>query len=129
MPHTLTTTCCPDLHTWLGFYSGQAKPDAVAALAAHLDDCSSCQAILHAIAASTPGEDDAMIAELRAVSPQADSYESESACRLALERVQAFIPDGGEWPATQSQVPERLGEYRILGLLGRGGMGEVFRAV
>ena len=126
MPQTLETTRCPDRDTWSGFYAGKADPDSVDGLAAHLDHCRACQHVLDALGQTTADEADVLVAGLRAVSPEADAFEGEAECRQALERVQLLLPGAGELAGgSRTPVPEKLGEYRILQLIGRGGMGSV----
>ena len=128
MNPSLVTIRCPDRDTWSGFYVGNVAADAIPLLVAHLDHCSTCRDVLNVLACETANEDDALVAGLRAASVNADAYEREPECRRAVERARALVPAAADARAAVP-VPERLGEYRTLQLIGRGGMGAVYRAV
>lgn len=129
MNHVVPTSRCPNRDTWSGFYAGKVNPDSLPPLVTHLDHCSTCQGVLHTLARATVGEADALVSGLRGASRRADAYEDEPECRRAVERVRALVPGSSSAEsAPLAPVPEQLGGYRVLQLIGRGGMGAVYRA-
>ncbi|AWM37836.1 serine/threonine-protein kinase [Gemmata obscuriglobus] len=128
MRHVAINTCCPDREMWSSFYAGMVPAGAIDGLVEHLDHCPTCQGVLHALAGETVGQADALFANLQGTPGQADAYEAEAECRRAVERAQLLVPGEVSEPATIT-LPSQLGEYRLLRLIGRGGMGNVYRAV
>ncbi|MDY3553728.1 serine/threonine-protein kinase [Gemmata sp. JC717] len=128
MRHVAFNACCPDRDTWSSFYAGMVPAGAIDGLVEHLDHCPSCQGVLHALAGETVGQADALFANLQGAPSNADAYEAEAECRRAVERARLLVPGEVSEPAPIA-LPSQLGEYRLLRLIGRGGMGNVYRAV
>jgi hypothetical protein len=110
---------CPDRTAWCQFHTGQTDLPALHDLAEHLDGCASCQAVVETLA----GSEDELVAKLRE-GAAVDYYQAEPEYQAAVDRVQALVP-GAEFTRP---VPDRVGGYRLLGMVGRGGMGAVYRA-
>ncbi len=94
---------CPSPADLSAFVLGTLPAEALEAVARHLDGCPACEAAVAALDQVS----DPVIAGLRR-SPSS-----------------AGLPPG---PAGAAPLPERLGDYRIIHELGRGGMGIVYEA-
>jgi eukaryotic-like serine/threonine-protein kinase len=144
-----TPRSCPDRQQFLDALGGSAPPEAVEALASHLESCKGCaQQFDRAV------EGDTLLEAMRQQSTVDTELEPEAAAvverllRLRLgaanlsepDPSSAYEPAGGtgeaaddeRWqflePPAQADEIGRLGPYRILRILGAGGMGVVFQA-
>jgi hypothetical protein len=119
---------CPTREQWTAFRVGRVPRAAEPAFANHLERCPACAALLDTL----PEPDDSLIADLRQP-PSAPALPSQEV-RAAVALVERVAPQGT--PACEPADPDeaspcagdRLGPYQLLTLLGRGGMGRVFKA-
>jgi eukaryotic-like serine/threonine-protein kinase len=133
---------CPDAKELGRFLLGHLSPDGSRQVESHLSECQVCQATMHSVEAN-----DTLVEAVRARASAGPMPETEAVADLvsrlkemtpppARAETEVDVPRDTEKPDLSEilappQGPDeigRLGTYRVLRLLGAGGMGMVFLA-
>jgi putative intracellular protease/amidase len=133
----MRTAACPDRRRLADYLRGTEPSAGGQSLVAHLDHCRGCQRELELLAAGGEG----LLRAAREASQ--DSAELDPTLDYVLARLLDAVPrTGAESPRSGDTIDQyafldppaapghlgRLGHYAILAVIGRGGMGVVFRA-
>lgn len=122
---------CPGPQKLHDYASGWLDEEEAARLEEHLNGCPGCLSLL----ATAQDAADTLVSRLRRA-PVPNPYEQEPGFRQVLARARAAVQmavagedaaaESGPAPAAELR---QIGDYQLLGKLGQGGMGTVYRAL
>ncbi len=122
---------CPDRVMLIDFDLGKLSAQDLDAVAQHTCSCSSCEQFLHALH-GRPNEDcviDRLKKSLGSAPFPDEAMETPPATSSETVKLDALASTLGGWPAeSDRRAFEAINKYELLGKIGQGGMGVVYRA-